>query len=109
DLLLSTMNKACRNCGQKPPNPAVCLCCGELLCYNSSCCRPDGRGECYRHALRENGGTGLFLVMQSTQLVLIHGVHICAGLSIYLDSHGEDDAFMRRGRPLYLSHSRLAE
>ncbi|CAI5483860.1 unnamed protein product [Closterium sp. Yama58-4] len=109
DLLLSTMNKKCRNCGQEPPNPAVCLCCGELLCYHSSCCHSDGRGECYRHALRENGGTGLFLVMRSTQLVLIHGVHICAGLSIYLDSHGEDDAYMRRGRPLYLSHSRLAE
>ncbi|CAI5987308.1 unnamed protein product [Closterium sp. NIES-65] len=109
DLLLSTMNKVCRNCGQEPPNPAVCLCCGELLCYHSSCCHSDGRGECYRHALRENGGTGLFLVMRSTQLVLIHGVHICAGLSIYLDSHGEDDAYMRRGRPLYLSHSRLAE
>ncbi|CAI5464290.1 unnamed protein product [Closterium sp. Yama58-4] len=109
DLLLSTMNKTCRSCGLEPHNPAVCLCCGELLCYNSPCCRPDGRGECYRHALRENGGTGLFLVMRSTQLVLIHGVHICAGLSIYLDSHGEDDAFMRRGRPLYLSHSRLAE
>ena len=37
----------------------------------------------------EGAGTGLFLLMRSTQLVVIRGNRVCMAPSLYLDQHGE--------------------
>jgi len=40
-------NLKCRRCRTSPKHPALCLLCGELLCFDADCCRyPRGIGEC---------------------------------------------------------------
>lgn len=46
------MKLPCPSCQHVPRDAAVCVVCGALLCYSASCCRTDGRGECYRHSLQ---------------------------------------------------------
>jgi hypothetical protein len=76
-------------------------------------------GGCYRHATvcpagGANGcrsapsAVGLFLHLTGTHLVLIHGSRRSHLGSVYLDAHGEEDHGLRRGRPLRLSQSRIA-
>jgi hypothetical protein len=51
--LLQKYNKArCRNCKTVPSKKALCLVCGEICCFNSTCCRGgtgmNDDGECSR-------------------------------------------------------------
>ncbi|KAF9932455.1 hypothetical protein FBU30_008158 [Linnemannia zychae] len=45
----------CPKCNTVPQDPALCLCCGTIVCSQSFCCLEgldsDGRGECNTHAL----------------------------------------------------------
>eukprot|EP00271_Cylindrocystis_brebissonii_P005383 TRINITY_DN17396_c0_g1_i1.p1 TRINITY_DN17396_c0_g1~~TRINITY_DN17396_c0_g1_i1.p1 ORF type:complete len:497 (-),score=91.81 TRINITY_DN17396_c0_g1_i1:23-1402(-) len=109
DLLLATLRQPCKRCNNIPEEPAICLVCGILLCCATECCKKGFRGECSRHSRDEGGGVGLFLLMRSTQLLLMRSERICNAPSLYLDSHGEEDTYMKRGRPLRLSHLRLSE
>lgn len=109
DLLLETVGQTCESCGTEPVEPAICLICGKLLCCSSPCCQRYRVGECYWHALQENGGVGLYLLMKSTDLLIIRDGRVCSAPSIYLDAHGEEDLMMRRGRPLYMNDQRMSE
>eukprot|EP01087_Luapelamoeba_hula_P008739 TRINITY_DN2207_c2_g1_i1.p1 TRINITY_DN2207_c2_g1~~TRINITY_DN2207_c2_g1_i1.p1 ORF type:complete len:511 (-),score=126.90 TRINITY_DN2207_c2_g1_i1:159-1472(-) len=97
----------CPKCGTKPKHPALCLLCGDLLCFNSGCCRVRGKGECNQHARRCGAGEGVFLLANDTViLILRYGVEGRLWNSPYLDSHGEEDQGLRRGRPLALNRQR---
>lgn len=37
----------------------------------------------------ESAGVGIFLLLRSTQLLLLRNNRTCMGLSLYLDIHGE--------------------
>ena len=50
--------------------------------------------------------TGVFLLVKSTKMLLMRGRRICLYPSVYLDAHGEEDEFLKRGRPLFLSRAR---
>jgi E3 ubiquitin-protein ligase UBR1/E3 ubiquitin-protein ligase UBR3 len=52
---------------------------------------------------------GIFLLLRSTQLLLLRNNRTCMGLSLYLDIHGEEDLYLRRSQLLYLSDLRLNE
>lgn len=39
--------------------------------------------------LTESAGVGIFLLLRSTQLLLLRNNRTCMGLSLYLDIHGE--------------------
>jgi len=39
----------CIQCSKVPTDPAICLCCGQLVCSQSFCCMQDDRGECNLH------------------------------------------------------------
>ena len=106
DLYLSLMNTDCKRCQKPPSDPALCLACGELCCCAGACCRRGRHGECAQHAAVCGGGVGVFLLVKSTKILLIRGKRICLYPSVYLDQHGEEDEFLKRGRPLFLSERR---
>jgi E3 ubiquitin-protein ligase UBR1 len=37
-LIGETLDRKCRRCQQSPSEPAICLLCGELVCFQSYCC-----------------------------------------------------------------------
>ena len=106
ELYLSLMNTNCKRCQKPPRDPALCLVCGEVCCCAGACCRRGKHGECAQHAAVCGAGVGVFLLVKSTKILLIRGKRICLYPSVYLDQHGEEDEFLKRGRPLFLNERR---
>jgi len=106
DLYSRFLGQTCKISGLEPDDPAVCLVCGVLLCAGSACCKIQGRGSCTQHAETCGGGIGMFLLLKKCQVVLIRSRFASFYLSPYLDSHGEEDIGLRRGRPLSLNATR---
>lgn len=50
-LIQTTQSRKCKKCKNVPPEPALCLLCGDLVCFQSFCCEDseDRRGECNVH------------------------------------------------------------
>ena len=71
------------------------------------CSSPDQVGECTQHAFACGGGTGVFLLLKQTSVLLVRGSRASVFLSPYLDSHGEEDIGLQRGRPLMLNTQRF--
>ena len=86
----------------------MCLACGELVCCAGFCCRAGRHGESSRHAAACGAGAGVFFLVKSTRTLLLTGRRVCLYPSVYLDAHGEEDEFLKRGRPLFLSQERFA-
>ncbi|XP_024397713.1 E3 ubiquitin-protein ligase PRT6 isoform X2 [Physcomitrium patens] len=107
-LMEGFYGKKCAACGETPLDPAICLVCGMLLCCGADR-RGNGIGECSQHAATESAGVGIFLLLRSTQLLLLRNNRTCMGLSLYLDIHGDEDLYMRRNQKMYLSDLRLNE
>jgi len=104
DLFRKYLNKQCPRCHTKPgAYAAMCLFCGQYLCANSSCCRSDGAGECYQHMVRCGAGSGVFLMLQSSAIIIMSDEKCCFWGSPYFDQFGEEDLFFSRGKPLFLS------
>eukprot|EP01105_Mastigella_eilhardi_P019436 TRINITY_DN4571_c0_g1_i1.p1 TRINITY_DN4571_c0_g1~~TRINITY_DN4571_c0_g1_i1.p1 ORF type:complete len:1426 (+),score=312.14 TRINITY_DN4571_c0_g1_i1:885-5162(+) len=117
--------RPCSRCGVRPREPALCLCCGAVLCAHVAAAPESPReerlaalvgrrlpGECNAHAyaccLR---GVGAFLIVrQAVVLVLVplrqSGCHF---RSLYIDSHHEEDPGLLRGKPLFLDGNRYAQ
>ena len=83
--------------------------CGELLCAGSSCCKRSGVGALTRHVQSCGAGTGLFFLVHRAHTVLLRGPHAAYAISPYVDDHGEEDASLRRGRPLHLDAERMRQ
>lgn len=99
--------RTCTQCGSAPRDPALCLICAQMLCFKDRCCAQNTVYECVQHSRSCGGGTGLFLIVNSSIIVVIQGPRATAWGSIYLDEHGEEDHYLKRGRPLYLCEERL--
>ncbi|XP_013419454.1 E3 ubiquitin-protein ligase UBR3-like [Lingula anatina] len=98
--------KPCHTCTRVPKEPAVCLICGQFLCFKESCCRQDQIHECVQHSIHCGAGTGLFLSVNSSVIVVVRGPRATLWGSVYLDEYGEEDRELKRGKPLYLSNER---
>jgi hypothetical protein len=109
ELYNECVRTPCRQCGELPLQPALCLLCGELLCAASDCCRRFGDEEACRHARARHGGACAYLVARRADTLLVQGRKHGWWGSLYLDSHGEEDRGLRRGRPLTLAPHRMAE
>lgn len=48
----------------------------------------------------------MYLLINSTIVVVIRGPRATLWGSVYLDDHGEEDRDLKRGKPLYLSKER---
>ncbi|ELU10689.1 hypothetical protein CAPTEDRAFT_220674 [Capitella teleta] len=99
-------SRSCQTCGNVPRDPAVCLVCGRLLCFKDRCCAQATVYECVQHSRSCGGGTGIFLIVNSSIIVVIQGPRATAWGSVYLDEHGEEDHYLKRGKPLYLCKER---
>ncbi|XP_028172665.1 E3 ubiquitin-protein ligase Ubr3 [Ostrinia furnacalis] len=99
--------RVCAQCGAVPKEASVCLLCGTLVCLKQACCRQQQVAEAVQHAMECGGGTGIFLVVTSTYIIVIRGRRACLWGSLYLDDYDEEDRDLKRGKPLYLSADRL--
>ncbi|CAD5119934.1 DgyrCDS8513 [Dimorphilus gyrociliatus] len=96
----------CPNCQIPPKEPAVCLSCGRIVCFKASCCREDGVYEAIKHTKECGAGTNLFLLVNSSAILVLKINKVASWGSVYLDEHGEEDKNLKRGKPLFLSSER---
>ncbi|GAB2263939.1 hypothetical protein Droror1_Dr00026073 [Drosera rotundifolia] len=106
DLLQRYIKSWCPDCEAVQEDPALCLLCGRLCSLDwKSCCR---ESECTTHSMSCGAGTGVFLLIRRTSILLERNARQALWASPYLDAFGEEDADMRRGKPLYLNEERYA-
>lgn len=98
----------CSECMNIPKDPAICLTCRQFLCFRESCCIQNSTYESVAHSIACGAGTGMFLLVNSSLVVIIRGPRAALWGSVYLDEHGEEDRDLKRGRPLYLSMARYS-
>ncbi|GAB4833796.1 hypothetical protein Ancab_032045 [Ancistrocladus abbreviatus] len=106
DILQRYIKPRCPDCKDILEAPALCLLCGRL-CSPSwrPCCRESG---CQAHAMTCGAGTGVFLMIKKTTILLQRNARQAPWPSPYLDAFGEEDREMHRGKPLYLNEERYA-
>uniref|UniRef100_A0A183E6X5 E3 ubiquitin-protein ligase n=1 Tax=Gongylonema pulchrum TaxID=637853 RepID=A0A183E6X5_9BILA len=112
DLFALYFGRDCFMCCQVPRMPFICLLCAVLCCLDN-CCAMVVRGETAdneveRHTMECGGGIGCFLSLTTSLIVIVCNHKAAFWGSVYLDSHGEEDRNLRRGKPLFLSERRLA-
>ncbi|XP_075685543.1 E3 ubiquitin-protein ligase UBR3 isoform X1 [Rhinoderma darwinii] len=98
--------KACSVCTKVPKDPALCLVCGTFVCLKGLCCKQQNFCECVLHSQNCGAGTGIFLLINASVIIIIRGHRFCLWGSVYLDAHGEEDRELRRGKPLYICKER---
>ncbi|SNX81368.1 related to ubiquitin-protein ligase e3 component [Melanopsichium pennsylvanicum] len=112
-LLQDTRRRQCKKCNNVPPEPALCLLCGDVVCLQSFCCQSDddeGKGECNQHMESCGGAMGAYFKIKSNLVLLLYqGNGTFHFLSPYLDSHGEIDVGLRKGRLQKLHQQRYDE
>ncbi|CAK7333877.1 unnamed protein product [Dovyalis caffra] len=88
DLLQRYIKQKCVGCKNVLDEPALCLLCGRLCSPNwKSCCRESG---CQTHAIICGAGTGVFLLVKRTTIVLQRCARQAPWPSPYLDAYGEE-------------------
>ncbi|XP_029716977.1 E3 ubiquitin-protein ligase Ubr3 [Aedes albopictus] len=97
----------CPKCQNVPKESSICLLCGTIVCLKQACCKEQECCEAVRHSISCGGGTGIFLVVTSTYIIIIRGRRACLWGSLYLDDYDEEDRDLKRGKPLYLSEDRF--
>eukprot|EP00457_Paulinella_chromatophora_P011798 gb/GEZN01011960.1/.p1 GENE.gb/GEZN01011960.1/~~gb/GEZN01011960.1/.p1 ORF type:complete len:205 (+),score=7.80 gb/GEZN01011960.1/:200-814(+) len=109
-ILAEPERSKCRNCGKRPKKPTLCLVCGRMLCLADKCCRDQsaGKGEVTRHTAECSPSNGIYLLLKESIIILVsQGLSAYNG-SVYVDSYGEMDIGLIRGRPLSLDPQRMA-
>ncbi|XP_069111047.1 E3 ubiquitin-protein ligase ubr3-like [Argopecten irradians] len=99
-------NATCSICSNVPKDPALCMVCGRFLCFRQACCQQQRIYECVRHSIECGAGTAMFLLVNSSVVVVIRGPRATLWGCVYLDEHGEEDRDLKRGKPLFLSKER---
>lgn len=107
-LVQQTNQRLCQRCMKVPADPALCLLCGSIVCYQSHYSQADDgkRGECNMHTDECGGDVGLFFKIRTNVILALckgNGTFI---MSPYLDSHGEVDIGLRKGRSQHLDRMR---
>ena len=109
DLYAQLSGRTCPRTHAFPEEPAICLLCGALLCAGTTCCKRHSVGALTQHVSTCGAGVGLFFLLHKCTTVLIRGSHAAFCCSPYVDEHGEEDAGLKRGRPLTLDPHRMAQ
>ncbi|XP_050311174.1 E3 ubiquitin-protein ligase Ubr3-like [Anthonomus grandis grandis] len=98
--------RPCNQCHSVAAETSICLLCGTIVCLKQNCCKQQNVCEAVAHAQECGAGTGVFLVITSTYIIVIRGHRACLWGSLYLDDFEEEDRDLKRGKPLYLSKDR---
>ncbi|GLV32959.1 Ubr3 ubiquitin ligase [Carabus blaptoides fortunei] len=99
--------RQCSQCQSIPQETSICLLCGTVVCLKQVCCKQQNVCEAVQHSIECGGGTGIYLVVTSTYIIVIRGRRACLWGSLYLDDFEEEDRDLKRGKPLYLSQDRF--
>lgn len=107
-LFLFYHTRTCKTCSRVPKEPCICLVCGSLVCMREPCCRshPSQALEAVSHSEVCGAGTAIYLAVNSSTIIVIRGKRACVWGSVYLDTFGEEDRDLKRGKPLFLSEQR---
>ncbi|KAM3736727.1 hypothetical protein ACB098_09G002400 [Castanea mollissima] len=106
EILQRFIKQRCPDCKSVLDEPALCLLCGRLCSPSwKPCCSQSG---CQTHAMACGAGTGVFLLIRRTTILLQRSARQAPWPSPYLDDFGEEDVQMHRGKPLYLNEERYA-
>ncbi|OQR83854.1 hypothetical protein ACHHYP_14197 [Achlya hypogyna] len=108
DLYARHSGHRCPTTQQPMETAALCMRCGVAVCAGTDCCKVDGRGACSQHVERCGHGNGAFFLLKACSMLLVsvHG-RACFFASPYVDEFGEEDLYVKRGRPLQLRAKRL--
>ena len=104
----------CALCGAKlthstpTPHPhaqelLLCLATGAYFCAPDTACSLPSAFRLHLHSTLHCGSSAPLLVTATTRPLLVRCWRVGGCMSPYLDSHGEEDVELRRGRPLLLS------
>ncbi|KDO27851.1 hypothetical protein SPRG_07124 [Saprolegnia parasitica CBS 223.65] len=98
----------CPKTGLPQESTALCMRCGVAVCAGTDCCKRSGRGACFQHVEHCGHGNGAFFLLKACSMLLVsvHG-RACFFTSPYVDEFGEEDIYVKRGRPLHLRPKRL--
>lgn len=83
--------RQCSQCQSVPVETSICLLCGTIVCLKQSCCKQQNVCEAVAHSIDCGGGTGVYLVVTSTYIIVIRGRRACLWGSLYLDDFEEED------------------
>ncbi|UXI22782.1 hypothetical protein NH340_JMT08725 [Sarcoptes scabiei] len=108
ELFMFYHSRSCKNCNTIPNDPSICLVCGDIVCMRDTCCRKNNLSEGVAHSKECGSGIALFLSINSSTIIVIHGRKACSWGSVYLDSFGEEDRDLKRGKPLFLCSERYS-
>ncbi|XP_017880886.1 E3 ubiquitin-protein ligase Ubr3 isoform X2 [Ceratina calcarata] len=97
--------RQCRQGHSIPQEISICLLCGAIVCLKQTR-KQWNVCEVVQHSIDCGGGTGIYLVVTSTYIVVIRGQRVCLWGSLYLDDFEEEDKDLKRGKPLYLNQDR---
>lgn len=97
--------RQCRQGHSIPQEISICLLCGAIVCLKQNR-KQWNVCEVVQHSIDCGGGTGIYLVVTSTYIVVIRGQRVCLWGSLYLDDFEEEDRDLKRGKPLYLNQDR---
>jgi hypothetical protein len=84
ELQMAHYKRKCKNCKKQRTWSAVCLLCGEIVCYSNECCK----GEIIHHAKGCSEGIGIFLYFHRNQIILVSGSKSVVYASPYKDKYG---------------------
>ncbi|CAH1183647.1 unnamed protein product [Ceutorhynchus assimilis] len=83
--------RPCNQCHSVATETSICLLCGTIVCLKQNCCKQQNVCEAVAHAQECGAGTGVFLVVTSTYIIVIRGHRACLWGSLYLDDFEEED------------------
>lgn len=83
--------RPCSQCHSVAQETSICLLCGTIVCLKQNCCKQQNVCEAVAHAAECGAGTGVFLVVTSTYIIVIRGHRACLWGSLYLDDFEEED------------------
>lgn len=110
ELYSSTTNRPCAICKKRPPMPALCLLCGEIVCVGA--CAEEGPrgpsrvGNLAKHHRQCSGSVGAFLFLRTGSVLICRGGFVAQLPSIYVDEHGEGMRGTSHDWPLFLNAPR---
>ncbi|EQC42851.1 hypothetical protein SDRG_00570 [Saprolegnia diclina VS20] len=108
DLYAANGHHLCPKTGLPQESTALCMRCGTAVCAGTDCCKRNSRGACFQHVEHCGHGNGAFFLLRACSMLLVsvHG-RACFFTSPYVDEFGEEDIYVKRGRPLHLRPKRL--
>jgi len=98
-LFHESLGLPCELCGVPPTSRAICLSCGACVCGLETL---HGPRAAFSHAHACGEGSAVFLLTNTSAVLLVRERKLKLLGSPYRDAHGETDLGLVRGRPLTL-------